>query len=222
MSDGTCSVDECGAVILARGLCSTHYGRDQRAEVRARLIPCAAPSCDRSAEHVGLCDAHYQRMRRTGSLESAHPSVEGRFFEKMIVGSAPAHRPELGPCWVWMACINPAGYGIFDVGDENSALAHRWAHQHFIGPIPDDLTLDHLCHDPFTCFAGVGCPHRRCVNPRHTATATRAENSRRSWVAVKTHCKNGHEFTPENTYRRPGQPTQRICRACVRERSRRR
>jgi len=32
----------------------------------------------------------------------------------------------------------------------------------------------------------------------------------------KTHCKNGHEFTPENTYIPPG-VKQRICRACMKQ-----
>ncbi len=35
----------------------------------------------------------------------------------------------------------------------------------------------------------------------------------------KTHCKNGHEFTPENTLTTA---TQRVCRTCHRERERRR
>lgn len=38
--------------------------------------------------------------------------------------------------------------------------------------------------------------------------------------AKKTRCKNGHEFTPENTYTMGG--TRRICRACRREVDRRR
>lgn len=35
-----------------------------------------------------------------------------------------------------------------------------------------------------------------------------------------THCGNGHEYTPENTYRSPGQ-TWRACRACKREAAKR-
>lgn len=36
-----------------------------------------------------------------------------------------------------------------------------------------------------------------------------------------THCKNGHEMTPENTFVRKGQPNRRECRECQRERQRR-
>lgn len=35
---------------------------------------------------------------------------------------------------------------------------------------------------------------------------------------VKTHCDNGHEFTPANTYERPGGKG-RTCRACARIRA---
>ncbi|WNI19937.1 hypothetical protein [Actinacidiphila sp. ITFR-21] len=31
---------------------------------------------------------------------------------------------------------------------------------------------------------------------------------------VPTHCPQGHEYTPENTIRRPGRPRSRICRTC--------
>ncbi len=35
-------------------------------------------------------------------------------------------------------------------------------------------------------------------------------------------CVNGHAYTPENIYRAPSRPTNRICRQCCRERDRRR
>jgi hypothetical protein len=37
---------------------------------------------------------------------------------------------------------------------------------------------------------------------------------------TQTHCINGHEYSPENTYWRPGRVAQRDCRACCRERQR--
>jgi hypothetical protein len=33
--------------------------------------------------------------------------------------------------------------------------------------------------------------------------------------ANKTHCPAGHEYTDENTYRAPGSPNKRKCRACM-------
>lgn len=37
--------------------------------------------------------------------------------------------------------------------------------------------------------------------------------------SLKTHCHAGHEFTAENTYRRPAFPNQRYCRACTVQRN---
>ena len=42
-----------------------------------------------------------------------------------------------------------------------------------------------------------------------------------AYYAKQTHCKNGHEFTPENTFIQVrGGRTRRICRACARDRTR--
>jgi len=42
-------------------------------------------------------------------------------------------------------------------------------------------------------------------------------------ILARTHCKYGHEYTPENTYWRknPGRNSTRMCRTCSRERGRR-
>ena len=50
--------------------------------------------------------------------------------------------------------------------------------------------------DHFKCWNSL------CVNPDHLRPATRLENifNGRNTYAVRTHCVNGHEFTPENTY----------------------
>jgi hypothetical protein len=45
--------------------------------------------------------------------------------------------------------------------------AHRWAYEHFVGPIPEGLEIDH------------GCFVHACVNPGHLEPVTHQENVRR-------------------------------------------
>lgn len=120
-----------------------------------------------------------------------------------------------GDCWEWTA-YKLQGYGRFGVGGrrENGGrivYAHRWAYEALVGPIPDGLTLDHLCRN------------RACVNPDHLEPVTGATNSLRgeSPAAVnarKTNCPKGHEYTAENITYGGYSGRERRCRACNRER----
>lgn len=127
----------------------------------------------------------------------AKPAAE-RFWAKVSVG---------GPddCWTWDGARQAGGYGRFMVSSSPRvlALAHRFAYERICGPIPDDLTLDHLCRNT------------ACVNPAHLEHVTRELNALRgSRNAAKTHCDQGHEFTEANTYVAPSRPSVRCCRAC--------
>lgn len=116
-------------------------------------------------------------------------------------------------CWLWLASRNRSGYGQFNASGR-SVLAHRWAYEQLVGPIPRGLSVDHLCRTP------------ACVRPEHLEPVSLAENSRRQpygavqWQQAKTHCPRGHELTLENTMRygqrsRQGQVyAPRKCKTC--------
>lgn len=119
----------------------------------------------------------------------------------------------LGPCWEWTAAKSK-GYGrVWHNG--RWLRAHRVIYELLVRPVPEALQLDHQCRN------------RGCGNPRHQKPVTGAVNNARSESASaqnarRTHCRRGHEFTPENTRNRQGSRKERTCRACSQMRDRRR
>jgi hypothetical protein len=111
-------------------------------------------------------------------------------------------------CLVWTAQKTPAGYGRFQARSKNW-LAHRWIYEQLVGPIPEGLTLDHLCRN------------RSCVNVEHLEAVTLRENCSRGEKARRTHCPHGHEYTPANTiWNKRGDLRHRECRRCHNDRVR--
>lgn len=78
------------------------------------------------------------------------------------------------------------------------ARAHRYSYTLHVGPIPDELAIDHTCNN------------KTCINPEHLEAVTQEENNRRKGARL-THCKHGHERTTDNLTPRGG------CKTCQRE-----
>lgn len=109
-------------------------------------------------------------------------------------------------CLIWMGRKTHDGYGIVSEAGKTLYL-HRWAQEHFNGPIPEGCQVDHLCNVA------------SCVEPSHLEPVTLQENMRR--LSERTvNCKRGHEFTPENTYIQKG-TGRKSCKACRRDAYRR-
>ena len=130
----------------------------------------------------------------------ARPPATSRFWAKVDVTDG---------CWFWQAATS-LGYGLFFPEHSIRVLAHRFAYETLIGPIPPTLQLDHLCRN------------RRCVNPDHLEPVTIQVNILRgeghaAKNAAKTHCPQGHAYDLFNTHHFDGE---RHCRLCGKERQR--
>lgn len=188
---------------------------DLREQADMRHRTCGLDDCEDQHYAKGYCRKHYWLWRKHGDPRvNLRPDLgrtpEQRFWAKVDKGGPiPDRRPELGPCWVWMGATADGGYGSFRVdGGRRTVTAHRWGYLNFVGPIPDGLHLDHLCHNP------------PCVRPDHLEPVPPLVNWARgdspAAVVYRTGiCSYGH--SPEDAYVTEG--GYRVCRKCTQRRN---
>ena len=92
----------------------------------------------------------------TQCLRGIVSNKDGDRFDKMTAWD--------GQCLVWKGHRDKKGYGQFKYKGR-AWWSHRFAYAAFVGSIPEDMTIDHICCNP------------SCVNPAHLRLMCRSDNT---------------------------------------------
>jgi len=123
-----------------------------------------------------------------------------------------------GTCWRATKGIRKDGYCQIQLTGKRApkVLGHRLSYEHFVGPVPEGLELDHVWER--------GCRFRSCVNPAHLEPVTRSVNILRGTAPERTRayydalwdgreeCPSGHKLAEAGVH--IDAEGHRQCRAC--------
>ena len=133
----------------------------------SRHSTCIIEGCEAKHYGRGLCQKHYARARRNGTLDEVGlwkpRTLRERFFKYV---EKPCSHPK--GCWIWTGARDK-GYGHLGItrnGKTKLEKAHRVAWEMHNGPIPEGMWVLH------NCFNGAG----GCVNPDHLRLGTPKDN----------------------------------------------
>ncbi len=122
-------------------------------------------------------------------VAQVHKTLFDRVWEKVDHnGPVPAHCPQLGPCWIWLAYCDHKGYGRLNIGHHVNGVysnkleyAHRLTWEQTHGPVPAHLWVLHKCDNP------------QCVRPTHLFLGTVQDNN------ADRHAKGGYQTQAKGT-----------------------
>lgn len=148
---------------------------------------------------------HQVELKNEQAIQFGDGRLSAHFWKRV--------QPADNGCWLWKLKPAANGYGRYRINNVRS-MAHRFIYTVVVGPIPEGMQVDHVCHNiDLDCAGGPSCLHRRCVNPAHLEAVTGSVNTRRYLEPRQdAYCGKGHPFDVVNTgYTARGS---RFCRAC--------
>jgi hypothetical protein len=136
--------------------------------------------------------------------------MSDRIDELPFLPTSIEKQPGPDGCWLWVGALDKDGYGRTNTAEYGKQYVHRLAYMILVGPIPEGLTIDHLCRV------------RNCFRPKHLEPVSQMVNVMRGetqarFKTAQTSCVNGHPFDEKNTGVKypPSHPNgMRYCRQC--------
>ena len=126
--------------------------------------------------------------------------------ERVVNRALASYDVDENGCWITRYSTGSHGYGQIGWGVAGKrwlVLTHRVSWEAHYGPIPNGMTVDHMCKV------------KRCMNPDHLRLLTSFDNGRRGnrdWPLGQ--CANGH---PDEFMRPVPGRSFRNCTVCMRE-----
>lgn len=156
----TCTVEDCDSARYGHGMCSKHYQKAKRRGELPGSKPCQIEDCTKPVKARGWCDKHLARWAANGDPMDAGAGERFANIEDAFAART---------TWVSGGCLEFTGS---DNGDDYGTMthaqvrvyAHRYAWERVNGPIPDDVLIDHTCHN------------HRCCNVAHLRLASNKQN----------------------------------------------
>lgn len=131
---------------------------------------CSVPGCKNNAHWrargaLGMCSAHHQRIRRSGSAEGTGKALRGapaEYLQTTVLGYKGQD------CLIWPYSRNASGYATIYAPKGETTIVSRSVCELTHGPCPSDKhEAAHSC----------GKGHEGCVNPNHLSWKSSIENS---------------------------------------------
>lgn len=175
-------------------------------------MECSVNDCAREARSKGMCNRHYENVRRYGYAKPRRDWTVNETLDEIGWDETPSG------CWEWRGSRNEHGYGLLTLTRKGvtGARVHRLMHERYVGEIPEGLSVRHKCDNP------------PCVNPAHLEIGTHQQNMQdmsergRHWTSGRTRCPNGHDLTVAGAVKdvRSKGKAYKSCVECARARSR--